>query len=174
MPAALKKLEASEFSITFHMEPKIEVPMSLELPPSIAPLNSVPLIPLSTSVHVILDRPPLNFPHLVPSPPNITSPITVPRRRPYGRGVDAERSARYRRYDVEHSPVYTLLRRKTGRVSKSLLLKLIEAVIERAPPSERPEPPGRNQRRAKGGLVLWLDSHYPLFARVYYSGAKFN
>jgi hypothetical protein len=81
------------------------------------------------------------------------------RRSTYGQGIDARRTREYREYELNTSPVYTALEKAYPRVTRALLLELANAVIAESPPQFRPRPPNRSQRRAKGGLVSWLDAN---------------
>jgi hypothetical protein len=80
-------------------------------------------------------------------------------RRRYGEGIEARRSAQYRHYDWHHSLIYQLLQHQQKIVTKVTLRDFIDDVIEATPENVRPKPPTRDQRRAKGGLVWWLDNH---------------
>jgi hypothetical protein len=82
----------------------------------------------------------------------------------YGYGVDAKRSAKYRVYDTTQSDILQELRNIYGIVTKEMLCDLIGASINSCPLSLRPSPPTRAQKRAKGGLVAWIDDHTPLVA----------
>jgi hypothetical protein len=81
------------------------------------------------------------------------------RQSGYGLGVDARRTARYLAYPIEASIVYRQLRDIYGTVTKGMLQSLIAALRNRCAPSVRPLEPTRDQRRAKGGLVAWLDKN---------------
>jgi hypothetical protein len=72
---------------------------------------------------------------------------------------DLGMSARYRAYPIEASTVHRHLRHMHGLVTKEMLQSFITALRRRCPPSTRPAPPTRAQRRAKGGLVAWLDEN---------------
>jgi hypothetical protein len=96
------------------------------------------------------------------------------RRCTYGQGIDAKRTRKYREYELTTSPMYTLLERTYARVTHSLLLELIDAVIAESPPQFRPHPPDRNQRRAKGGLVAWLDANQCIVVHYLLSRHRLN
>jgi hypothetical protein len=82
------------------------------------------------------------------------------RRRQYGAGIDARRTAQYRHYLTDRSNLMTHLESRYGTITKSLLLDLIRQVVSSSPDWNRPDPPTRNQRRVKGGLAAWLDEHW--------------
>jgi hypothetical protein len=44
-------------------------------------------------------------------------------------------------------------------VTKMVLLQLVNAVIKNAPEYLHPRPPTRSEKRAKAGLMLWIDNH---------------
>jgi hypothetical protein len=93
------------------------------------------------------------------SPPVPTAQCRKGQHCIYGQGIDAKRTRQYREYELTASPIYNFLERRYSRVTQSLLRELIDAVIAEVPPEFRPTPPDRNQRRAKGGLVAWLDAN---------------
>jgi hypothetical protein len=88
-----------------------------------------------------------------------TEALHFRQRCKYGLGVDARRSARFRTYPIETSTIHKHLHDVYGIVTKELLQSLISALINQCPPSARPNAPTRDQRRAKGGLVAWLDDN---------------
>jgi hypothetical protein len=95
------------------------------------------------------------------------SPVPPPvaaehRRRPYGHGIDARRTAQLRLYPMEHSPIFRHLKRTSGKVTMPLLMGVVAGVLGLMAPNRRPPPPGRSQKRAKPGLVAWLDENASL------------
>jgi hypothetical protein len=94
-------------------------------------------------------------PAQVPSP---TSEEKVPHiRKPYGHGIDARRTVRFHEYGVRDSWMYRYLLCRYRALTKHVLIELASAVIENAPESSRPQPPTRSEKRAKAGLLLWID-----------------
>jgi hypothetical protein len=87
---------------------------------------------------------------------SMPSPVRMPVKR-RGSGSEAMRASRYRQYDASTSPIYRFLQHDHAIVTRALLTELIEAVVRYTPEQERPRPPSRDQRRAKNGLVMWLD-----------------
>jgi hypothetical protein len=75
----------------------------------------------------------------------------------WGHGPEALRTSQYHRYDVSGSRIFRFMQHGHGVVTRTLLMELIEAVLRYTPEDGRPTPPVRNQRRAKNGLVMWLD-----------------
>jgi hypothetical protein len=65
-------------------------------------------------------------------------------------------------YPIDTSMIHRHLRHVHGIVTKKLLLSFIIALRKTCSPSVRPPAPTRDQRRAKGGLVAWLDDHEPI------------
>jgi hypothetical protein len=92
-----------------------------------------------------------------PEPPKKASRSR--KRCAYGLGIEAQRSARYLAYPVQASTIHKHLRDAYGIVTRKMLQGLIAALIHRCPLSARPLPPTRDQRRAKGGLMAWLDDN---------------
>jgi hypothetical protein len=80
-----------------------------------------------------------------------------PMRQSYGHGIDAIRTAPYRGYPIKDSEVVNFLKLKYGAVTKKMLLDLIADFISAFPANHWLLPPTRSQKRAKGGLVAWLD-----------------
>jgi hypothetical protein len=78
---------------------------------------------------------------------------------PWGQGLEARRAWQYRHYDISRSKIFQFLQNGYGTVTRAILDDLIAAVLGSVPQGQRPKPPGRNQRRARNGLVMWLDSH---------------
>jgi hypothetical protein len=95
-----------------------------------------------------------------PDPPD--PPRSRTDRIPYGQGIDASRTARYRAYPVYASRVINFLQQGGERVTKEVLAQLIASVVSVLPPCLRPPPPSRSQKRSKGGLVCWIDEHQEL------------
>jgi hypothetical protein len=81
------------------------------------------------------------------------------RRRPYGSGIDARRTAQFRAYHIETSPIFRCLERIYGKVTKEMLTDVIVGALHHALPSRRPPPPSRSQKRAKAGLATWIDDN---------------
>jgi hypothetical protein len=63
---------------------------------------------------------------------------------------------------LEKSKAIRYLKAVYGAVTKAMLLNLVFDVLAICPVAIRPLPPSRNQKRAKGGLVAWLDEHQSL------------
>jgi hypothetical protein len=81
-----------------------------------------------------------------------------------------DRAPQYRQYEIAQSPILRLIRyfqQVDEPVTKPMLLQLINAVINWAPKESCLAPPPRNQRRAKAGLVLWLDQHHGLVQQYF-------
>jgi hypothetical protein len=85
--------------------------------------------------------------------------VTSRPRVPYGKGPDAQRTAKYRCYPIRESPVIRQLLHHPGAVSKRWMMQLIDICLASSPPGKRPTPPTRSQKRAKGGLVSWIDEN---------------
>jgi hypothetical protein len=101
-------------------------------------------------------------------PSDILTPTFVichPKRCPWGKGIDSRKAFEFRRYDISQSPALTYLNCSYNEVTRHMLSHLIDTVITRSPSRERPTPPGRNMRRVKNGLVMWLDQHIEFVAR---------
>jgi hypothetical protein len=94
-----------------------------------------------------------------------TYPQPTRRPVPWGQGVEARRASQYRRYDISSSKIFSALQFRYGTVTRVVLDELIVAVINSLPDGQRPKPPGRNQRRARNGLVMWLDANSPIVWR---------
>jgi hypothetical protein len=62
---------------------------------------------------------------------------------------------------MEQSPIYRYLAQTSGPVTKQLLVSIIAGVFQQLPPNQRLPPPTRSQKRAKAGLVAWLDDNLP-------------
>jgi hypothetical protein len=77
----------------------------------------------------------------------------------WGHGYEALRASPYHQYDASRSPIFRFLQRGHAIVTRRLLMELIDAVVKYTPEDERPRFPARNQRRAKNGLILWLDQN---------------
>jgi hypothetical protein len=92
----------------------------------------------------------------------LREPVRTQRqRRQYGHGIDAQRTAPFRRYPMERSPIYRHLRQTSGIVTKELLMSVVTGVLRQSPPDHTPPQPTRSQKRAKAGLVAWLDDNSP-------------
>jgi hypothetical protein len=98
---------------------------------------------------------------LDPNPDAVTVPEDPQVGRPHDSdlSVAARRRAQYRSYPVHASTIHRHLRNVHGMVTKEMLQSLIAALRRGCTPSTRPPPPTRDQLRAKGGLVAWLDNH---------------
>jgi hypothetical protein len=94
------------------------------------------------------------------SPRAQTARVQRPRRQ-YGRGIDARRTAAFRSYPMEHSLIYRYLAETAGTVTKELLLSVVAGTLRQSPPGQHRPPPKRSQKRAKAGLVAWLDDNIP-------------
>jgi hypothetical protein len=92
---------------------------------------------------------------------SVTEWNSQPARRPvhWGEGIEAQRASRYRTYDISLSKIFQFLQNSYGTVTRPVLDDLITAVVSSVPEGQRPKPPGRNQRRARNGLVMWLDAN---------------
>jgi hypothetical protein len=86
-------------------------------------------------------------------------------RTHWGNGLEAVRASRYRCYDASLSPIFRFMQQDHRIVTRTRLRELIEAVVRYTPEDQRPLPPSRNQRRAKNGLVMWLDHNSALVWR---------
>jgi hypothetical protein len=99
--------------------------------------------------------------------------VTARLRIPYRTGVDAKKTALYRSYDVDSSPVLRYLT-KTRRVDMTFIMRLINAVIENAPEHNRPLKPTRDEKRSRPALVFWLDRHSDLVFQFLWSHPWFG
>jgi hypothetical protein len=88
------------------------------------------------------------------------------RRRSGTHGADVKHHSRYRAYPIDESPIWQQLHRKYSIVTKDMLTQLIALSIRICPECARPIPPSRAQKRAKAGLVAWIDFNAPLCLRV--------
>jgi hypothetical protein len=107
----------------------------------------------------------ISAPNPIPNPiptPTSTSMISHPKRCPWGKGTDSLKTSQFRAYDISQSPALTYLKWSYNEITKGVLLHLIDAVVMQMPLQERPDPPGRNMKRVKRGLVMWLDQHIEL------------
>jgi hypothetical protein len=105
-------------------------------------------------------------PIALPSPDELFVPGHLPgvkrrrnRRNAYGEGIDALGTRPYRHYPIAQSPIVHEMQERYGFVTNQMLRNLIGQVMAHAPENARPRPPTRNQRRAKGGLVAWIDEN---------------
>jgi hypothetical protein len=83
-------------------------------------------------------------------------------RRRYGDGIDAKRTEQYRAYPADRSIIVPEIARLFGKVTKGLLLRVIEDSLRLCPEDRRPVAPTRSQKRMKAGLVAWIDENRPL------------
>jgi hypothetical protein len=100
----------------------------------------------------------------IPSPLNtLDQPISKKRirrsRKPYGYGVDARRTAKFRKHNITRSWMYHYLEAHYHVVTKDMLLRLVNAVVESIPEHLRPQSLTRSEKRVKAGLMLWIDGH---------------
>jgi hypothetical protein len=107
------------------------------------------------------------------TPASVSRSVTKPLRIPYGTGIDAKKTAFYRSYDVDNSPVLRYLRMRY-QVDMALMMRLINAVIEDVPMNHTPMKPSRNEKRSRHGLVFWLDRHRPLVFQFLWSHPEFQ
>lgn len=80
-------------------------------------------------------------------------------RTPYGYGIDAGRTAKFRAYTASECPIYQYLQCYCGTVTMAALLKLAKAVVESVPVWCRPGLPTRSEKRSKTLLVMWMESN---------------
>jgi hypothetical protein len=111
--------------------------------------------------------------HFFSHPSTSASTPIHPKRCPWGKGTDSHKTVEYRAYHIWQSPALAYLNWSYDEVTKDLLLRLIDAVVMQIPIRERPDPPGRNMKRVKSGLVMWLDQHIELVIRYLYT-SKWN
>jgi hypothetical protein len=98
-----------------------------------------------------------------------SAPFPEQRKRcPWGKRKDSRKTSQFRAYDISQSPALIYLQLSHLDVTKDVLIHLIETVVMFTPPNERPELPGRNMKRVKAGLVMWLDQHVMLVARYFH------
>jgi hypothetical protein len=67
---------------------------------------------------------------------------------------------------MSESPIMRQMQSLYGLVTNQMLRNLIDEALSHAPENVRPPPPSRDQRRAKGGLVSWIDDN-AAFVRAY-------
>jgi hypothetical protein len=91
---------------------------------------------------------------------------TQRQRHPYGMGIDALRTRPYRHYPMAQSPTMRQLQSRYGLVTNQMLRNLIGQALSHAPENMMLRPPTRDQRRAKGGLISWIDDN-AAFVRAY-------
>lgn len=83
-------------------------------------------------------------------------------RLQYGHDIDTQRTAAFRSYPMEYSLIYRYLAATAGTVTEELLMSVVAAVLRQSPPNHRPPPLTRFQKRAKAGLMAWLDDNSSL------------
>jgi hypothetical protein len=76
-----------------------------------------------------------------------------------GTGAEAAKTAQYLGRDNSRSLIFCTLHRRYGFVSRSVLMSVITGIMASCPEQCRPTPPDRSMKRAKGGLIAWLDKH---------------
>jgi hypothetical protein len=79
-----------------------------------------------------------------------------------GTGPEAAKTAQYLARDNSRSLIFCTLHRRYGFVSRSVLMSVITGILASCPEQSRPTPPDRSMKRAKGGLIAWLDKHQVL------------
>jgi hypothetical protein len=115
---------------------------------------------VSPSAPVHYDTPlvPGQFTHINPQSKNGKMRGTVIR----GTGSEAAKTAQYLARDNRTSFIFCKMHRRYGFVSKTVLMSIITGILASCPDDSRPTPPDRSMKRAKGGLVAWLDAHQEL------------
>jgi hypothetical protein len=103
----------------------------------------------------------------------VTRSGTMRQRREYGTGPDAKRTAQYRHYRVDQSPVLQEVKCNC-RCDKVFLMRLITAVLNDCSVNSQPPKPTRSEKRCRGGLVHWLDSHRGLVSEFLASHPHFS
>jgi hypothetical protein len=98
------------------------------------------------------------FTHMNPHMNEVKKRKTVMR----GAGPEAAKTAGYLARDNSASSIFCRLHHRFGFVSKAVLMSVINGVMASCPDDCRPAPPNRSMKRAKGGLVAWLDIHQVL------------
>jgi hypothetical protein len=109
-----------------------------------------------TADHFLEWPPELRFPGDDPLP---HPPPMKPHRMKYGKGIDARRTAPYRRYDIRKSQIFGYLEKRFSMVTKELLLRLAHSIVDSAADPSKVSPPGRTQKRIRSGLVLWMEQN---------------
>jgi hypothetical protein len=112
----------------------------------------------SAAVHYDTPLAPGQFTHINPQRKDGKRRGTVIR----GTGSEAGKTAQYRARDNNTSFIFCKLHRRYGFVSKTVLMSIITGILASCPDDSRPAPPDRSMKRAKGGLVAWLDAHQEL------------
>jgi hypothetical protein len=79
-----------------------------------------------------------------------------------GTGAEAQKTSQYLKRDNDASLTLRRLNHRYGFVYKKILRIVIDNIRASCPDDSRPEPPNRTMKRAKGGLVAWLDDHQAL------------
>jgi hypothetical protein len=104
---------------------------------------------------------------------SVTGPVKNRRCVEYGTGRDAQRTAPYRYYPADQSPV---LREVKCRCccDKLFLMRLIRAVLNDSEVKSRPAEPTRSEKRCRGGLIHWLDFHAELVFKFLASHPQFS
>jgi hypothetical protein len=60
---------------------------------------------------------------------------------------------------MERSMIFRVLKHLFGKVTKELVMSVINGALQHAQPDHRPPMPTRSQKRSKAGLVAWLDAN---------------
>jgi hypothetical protein len=63
---------------------------------------------------------------------------------------------------MDLSPIYRYLAQTYGNVTKQLLLSVVAGALRQSSLDQNPFPPTRSQKRAKAGLIAWMDKNTPL------------
>jgi hypothetical protein len=114
----------------------------------------------------LFDNKVISFPQVASDPISQQSVSRVVRPRyPWGYGRDAMRCARFRSYPTAASPIFRYLSQGNIEITKRELQILINLCIASCSEDIRPNPPTRSQKRAKAGLVCWLDENAPCVMR---------
>jgi hypothetical protein len=98
-------------------------------------------------------------------PKRVESVLNHTNRQPhhsFGQGIEAARTARYRRKDLTQSRMFRFLQSQSFYSSIANLMNLIEKIRDWYPHVQRPLPPSRTQKRSRNGLIEWLDVHETL------------
>jgi hypothetical protein len=80
-------------------------------------------------------------------------------RKKYGQGIDAKRTEIFRRYPTADSYILHQIGKRFKRVTRQVLLDLIDGALASHAQRVPLEPPTRNQKRVKAGLVAWIDDN---------------
>jgi hypothetical protein len=75
---------------------------------------------------------------------------------------EAAKTALFRSYDLTHSPTVLLFNALGYQITKSLVMKVISAIVASNSTENGPSWPTRTQLRHKTGLIAWLDAHFTL------------